>query len=76
MARLRPDQQSIMYCFRRNWTNASDELAYEEMKVDRVKPKHRLHTGEEKVAVVRKHLLEGVPVSDVCEEQGLRSTVF
>ena len=41
-----------------------------------MKRKRRQHTGEEKVAILRKHLLEGVPVSDVCEEHGLRPTVF
>ncbi len=27
-----------MYCFRRNWTNASNELVYMDMEVDRVVP--------------------------------------
>ena len=31
---------------------------------------------EEKVAILRRHLLEGVPVSDLCEELGLKPTVF
>ncbi len=34
------------------------------------------YSGEEKVAVLRRHLLEHVPVSDVCEEMGLAPTVF
>ncbi len=34
------------------------------------------YTGKEKVAIVRKHLLEGVPVSDLCEEHGIHPTVF
>ena len=39
--------------------------------------KHRKHyTPQEKVAVLRRHLLEHVPVSELCEELGLRSTVF
>ena len=41
-----------------------------------MKRKRKQYTGDEKVAVLRKHLLEGVPVSDVCEEHGLRPTVF
>ncbi len=41
-----------------------------------MKRKRKQYTGEEKVAVLRKHLLEGVLVSDVCEEHGLRPTVF
>jgi transposase len=31
---------------------------------------------EEKVAILRRHLLDKVPVSDLCEELGLRPTVF
>ncbi|MGB8495409.1 MAG: transposase [Candidatus Acidiferrum sp.] len=39
--------------------------------------KERKHyTGEEKVAILRRHLLDKVPVSDLCEEHGLQATVF
>ena len=39
--------------------------------------KERKHyTAEEKVAVLRRHLLDKVPVSDLCEELGLRPTVL
>jgi transposase len=39
--------------------------------------KERKHyTAEEKVAILRRHLLDQVPVSDLCEELGLRPTVF
>ena len=39
--------------------------------------KERKHyTGEEKVAILRRHLLDKVPVSDLCEELGLQPTVF
>jgi transposase-like protein len=31
---------------------------------------------EEKVAVLRRHLVDKVPVSELCEELGLRPTVF
>ena len=34
------------------------------------------YTGEEKVAILRRHLLDKVPVSDLCEEHGLQPTVF
>src|SRR6266699_1753295 len=40
-------------------------------------PKKRRHyTGEEKVAMLRRHLVEKVLVSDLCEELGLQPTVF
>ena len=38
--------------------------------------KRKQYTGEEKIAILRKHLLEGIAVSDVCDEQGLQPTVF
>ena len=39
--------------------------------------KERKHySAEEKVAILRRHLLDQVPVSDLCEELGLRPTVF
>src|SRR6202007_394446 len=39
--------------------------------------KERKHyTAEEKVAILRRHLLDRVPVSDLCEELGLQPTVF
>src|SRR5882757_3674 len=39
--------------------------------------KERKHfTPEEKVAILRRHLVDKVPVSELCEELGLRPTVF
>ncbi len=35
-----------------------------------------LVTPEEKVAILRRHLVDKVPVSELCEELGLRPTVF
>ena len=34
------------------------------------------YTAEEKVAILRRHLLDKVPVSELCEEKGLKPTVF
>ena len=38
--------------------------------------KRKQYTGEEKISILRKHLLEGVSVADVCDEYGLQPTVF
>ena len=39
--------------------------------------KERKHfTPEEKVAILRRHLLDKAPASERCEELGLRPTVF
>lgn len=36
----------------------------------------RHFTGREKVAILRRHLVEKVPVSDLCEEHGIHPTLF
>jgi len=36
----------------------------------------RTFTAEQKVAVLRRHLLDGAAVSDLCDEHGLNPTVF
>jgi len=41
-----------------------------------MKKKRTNYSAKEKVAIVRKHLLEGVAVSDLCEEHGIHPTVF
>ena len=41
-----------------------------------MKRRRKQYSPEEKVAILRKHLVEKVPVSDVCEEYGLHPTVF
>lgn len=41
-----------------------------------VKKKRKQYNAKEKVSIIRKHLLEGVAVSDVCEEYGVQPSVF
>src|SRR5258708_21384325 len=41
-----------------------------------MKKQRKHYTPEEKVAILRKHLVEGVPISDLCDELGLQPTVF
>jgi len=36
----------------------------------------RTFTAQEKVAILRRHLLDGLAVSDLCEQHGLNPTVF
>ncbi len=39
--------------------------------------KRRRHfSGQEKVAILRRHLVERTPVSDLCEEFGIQPTLF
>ena len=41
-----------------------------------MKRERKHYTAEEKVAILRRHLLDQVAVSDLCEELGLPPTVF
>jgi transposase len=41
-----------------------------------MKKRRKHYTPEEKVAILRRHLVEGVPISDLCDELGLKPTVF
>jgi transposase len=41
-----------------------------------VKRQRKHYTAEEKVAILRRHLLEGTAVSVLCDELGLQPTVF
>src|SRR5258708_23225796 len=34
------------------------------------------YTAEEKVAILRRHLLDQVPISELCDKHGLQPTVF
>ena len=41
-----------------------------------MKRKRRKFTAEEKVGILRRHFLERVPVSDLCDEYGINPTMF
>ena len=38
--------------------------------------KRRKYSGEEKVRILRRHLIDKVPVSDLCDEKGIHPTLF
>lgn len=38
--------------------------------------KRRIFTPETKVAIVREHLLDGVPISDLCDKHGIHATQY
>jgi transposase-like protein len=40
------------------------------------KKSRKYYTPEEKIALLRKHLVEKVAVSQICEEQGLQVSLF
>ncbi len=41
-----------------------------------MRKERKYFTPEEKVAILKRHLVDKVPVSELCEELGLRPTVF
>ena len=41
-----------------------------------MKKQRKHYAPEERVAILRRHLVEGVPISDLCDELGLQPTVF
>jgi len=41
-----------------------------------VRKERKNYTAEEKVAILRRHLVENEPISKLCDEQGLQPTVF
>ena len=41
-----------------------------------MKKQRRAYSPEEKVAIIRKHLLDGIAVSDLCDEYQLNPTVY
>ena len=41
-----------------------------------MRKKRAYYTADEKVNIIRKHLLEKVPISDLCEQHKLQPTVF
>ena len=41
-----------------------------------MKKSRKHYAGEEKVAILRRHLLEKEPISKLCDELGLQPTVF
>jgi len=41
-----------------------------------MRKQRKTYTPEEKVGIIRKHLLDGTAVSDLCDEYGLHPTVY
>ena len=41
-----------------------------------MRKRRKQYSAQEKVAILRKHLLDKIPVSELCDEYGLQPTVF
>jgi transposase/transposase-like protein len=64
-------------CFSRKWRDAPPELYYNSAGVSPCEsPASKNYTSLEKVAILRRHLIDRVPVSDLCDEHPLSPTLF
>ena len=41
-----------------------------------MRQKQKRYSAQEKIKIIRKHLLDGVPISNVCEEYEIQPSVF
>jgi transposase-like protein len=41
-----------------------------------MKKKRKKYSPEQKVAILKKHLVDKIPLSDICDQHGLHPTVF
>jgi transposase-like protein len=46
------------------------------MEARKMAKERKQYTSTEKMAILREHLVEGIPVSDVCDQHGLQPAVF
>jgi transposase len=66
----------LLFCFRRKWRNPMPELYYNSAGVSPMRKTRKNYTPVEKVAILKRHLIDRVPVSDLCDEYQLQPTLF
>jgi transposase len=65
-----------LFCFSRKWRNTTSELYYDSEGVSPMRKARKNYTPPEKVAILRRHLIDRVPVSDLCDEYQLPPSLF
>jgi transposase-like protein len=70
------DEAFLLSCFSRKWRDATAELYYNSAGVSPMRKPRKNYTPSEKVAILRRHLLDRVPVSDLCDGHQLSPTLF
>jgi transposase len=68
--------QARLSCISRKWRDATSELYYNSEGVSPMRKPRKNYTPPEKVAILRRHLIDRVPVSDLCDEYQLAPTLF
>lgn len=63
----------LLFCSGRNWKNGVFELVYPKKGELTMSERKRRHfSGQEKVQILKRHLVEKVPVSDLCDQHQLQ----
>jgi len=65
-----------LFCFRQKWTESTHELSYNSAGDSPLRNPRKKYKATEKVPILRRHLIDRVPVSDLCDEYQLRPTLF
>src|SRR4029453_16067175 len=66
----------VVGSFRQNWKSRVVELLSGAAKKSLMEKTRRQFTPQQKVAILREHLVEHVPVSDLCDKHKLHPTLF
>jgi transposase-like protein len=64
-----------MYWFSVNWKISSSELVYP-WEENQMTKQRKHYSPSEKVRLLKRHLVDKIPVSDLCDEHGMSPTVF
>jgi LacI family transcriptional regulator len=65
-----------LFRFNPKWSEPESELCYKPSGNHSLRKRRKNYTAREKVAILRRHLMDGVPVSDLCDEYQLSPTLF
>ena len=66
------DLNIFLFRFSWKWRRRSPS----KVRRERMKKQRKHYAPEEKIAILRRHLLEKEPISKLCDELGLQPTVF
>src|SRR5262249_49978005 len=77
-ANSRPLVESVLqhHCFCSGSAGNGGRRSPVKVRRERMKKQPKHYTAEEKVAILRRHLLEKEPISKLCDEVGLQPAVF
>src|SRR3954451_19327744 len=70
------EQSLLLFRPPSNWKTPAFRLAYLNGGSAMSRQQRRHFSPEQKVAIVKRHLLEGVPVSDLCDEHQISPNLF